>query len=198
MAIQVAEVLGWSGTVVPAVRYAGTTIDIVIRINEGELLRRGPLGAVLDRALLAALMELPLGIEIPLNQLRPEQLLALRIDGDGLVEWTPGGVRRTYEPVCEVTGVLATGPHLRKVVDEVSAFSGYSLRVAYGTRRQCSALRDRAMHLGVGLVAFGEPALVVVAGPEPRGIRSTPSRWQFCEIAFQRCAENVSERAATR
>lgn len=195
---EVSQALGWEGAVVSAVRYAGTTVDVVTRVNHAELERRGSLGAVLDRALLRVLMELPKGVEIPLEVLSPEHVLTLRIDGDGLVEWTPRGVRRTYEPACEVTGILATGRQLRRAVDEVSTFSGFSLRASYGTPRQCAAVRDRAAHFGVGLVAVDDGQPTVIALPERRGIRPSPSRWEFCELAYVWWSENLNEPVTTR
>ncbi len=192
-----AGALGWAGTVIPALEYAGSLIDVVARINEPELARRRRPDPVVDRALLRTLMELPSGIEIPLDALSIEHLVTLQIDGDGLVEWTERGVRRTYEPACEVVGVLATGRHLRQAIDDVSAFSGYSLRAAYGTLPQCEALRGRAATFGVGLVATGEPGPIVVGAPERRGIRPTPSRWRFCELVYKRWNSDLSETAAT-
>ncbi len=198
LADEAAGALGWAGTVVPALEYAGALIDVVARINEPELERRSRPDPVVDRALLRTLMELPSGIEIPLDALGNEHLVTLQLDGDGLVEWTGHGVRRTYEPACEVVGVLATGRHLRQAVDDVSAFSGYSLRAVYGTLRQCEALRGRAATFGVGLVATGELGPIVVGAPERRGTRPTPSRWRFCELVYERWSSDLSETAATR
>lgn len=197
-ASEAAGALGWAGMIVPAVEYADALIDVVARINETELERRSRPDPILDRALLRALMELPAGIEIPLDALRPDDVLALQIDGDGLVEWTKRGVRRTYEPACELVGVLANGPRLRQAVDDVSAFSGYTLRAAHGTLRQCAALRDHTARFGVGLVVTGEQGPIVVAAPERRGIRPSRSRWRFCELVYERWAGDLSEPAATR
>ena len=70
-ASEAAGALGWAGMIVPAVEYADALIDVVARINETELERRSRPDPILDRALLRALMELPAGIEIPLDALRP-------------------------------------------------------------------------------------------------------------------------------
>ena len=167
-ASEAAGALGWAGMIVPAVEYADALIDVVARIDETELERRSRPRSNPRPGPLRALMELPAGIEIPLDTLRPDDVLALQIDGDGLVEWTKRGVRRTYEPACELVGVLANGPRLRQAVDDVSAFSGYTLRAAHGTLRQCAALRDPhgAIRGGVGRNWR--------TGPHRRGCTRTP------------------------
>jgi hypothetical protein len=192
----VAHVLGWTGTVVSAVEYAGQEVDVVVRFNDSELSRRDCSEAVLDRALLRALMELPLGIEVPCASLRAEHLVALQLGGDDLVEWTQLGIRRTFQPACEVIGIMATSHDLGEALRDVSALSGFALRAVWGPRRSCGRLLNRATQLGVGLVASGEGDPIVVATPERRGIRPSPSRWRFSELAYERWARNLTEPAA--
>jgi hypothetical protein len=193
-----AATLGWDGIVVQGIESAGTVVDAVVVMNEGALERRHHSDPVLDRAVLRALMELPSGIAIPLNALAPQHLLALKTEGDGLVEWTAHGVLRTYEPACDLVGILATDQHLRLVVDQVSAFSGYALRSAYGTRRQCAALRSQATQFGVGLVAVGAGDPMVIVEPQRRGIRPSVSRWRFCEVVYETWTNRLNAPAATR
>ena len=168
LADEAAGALGWAGTVVPALEYAGALIDVVARINEPELKRRSRPDPVVDRALLRTLMELPSGIEIPLDALSTEHLVTLQIDGDGLVEWTGHGVRRTYEPACDGGGcpgdrpASATGGRRRLGVLRLFAPGG--LRHAPAMRSSPGPRCD----LRGGLGGYGR------AGPDRRGRTRAP------------------------
>jgi hypothetical protein len=195
--VAVAEALGWAGMIVSGLEYAGLMIDAVVCLNEGELRRRGVSEPVLDRTLLRALMELPLGVEVPNDALGAEDRVALHLDGSEHVEWTPHGVRRLYQPPCDVIGITTTSEHLPRAINEIASLSGFALRAVHGRRRTCTTASEQAAQLGVGLVATDGEAAVVLTRPERRGIRPSPSRWRFCELLYERSSKGFSESTAT-
>jgi hypothetical protein len=178
--------LGWSGELVKGVECSGYAVDVIVRFNHAELIRRHHGPPVLDRAALRAMMNLPMQLEVPVDVVPTGDLQAIELGGESLVERTASGVRRTYEPACDIVGIIATGQPLSSAVNLVGMFSAYSERAVYGSSRQCGTQAEYAQRFGVGVVICDEQDATVLVQPERRGVRPTSSRWRFCELVYDR------------
>ena len=181
MATVASLALGWRGDLVTAVESSGYTVDVVVRFNSAELVRRDFGPPVLDRAALRAMLSLPAGITVPCTDIPTQDLLALELAESPVVELAGAGVRRLYEPACDIVGILATDRPLRRAVDAVGMFSPFAERSVFGTARQCrtqlrlrQSLRDR----GCG----GRGARCHRPPPTPASERAA----QFSPVAFLR------------
>lgn len=192
MATVASLALGWRGDLVTAVESSGYTVDVVVRFNSAELVRRDFGPPVLDRAALRAMLSLPAGITVPCTDIPTQDLLALELAESPVVELAGAGVRRLYEPACDIVGILATDRPLRRAVDAVGMFSPFAERSVFGTARQCRTQLAYASRFGIGVAAVEEPGATVLLRPQRRSVRPSSARWRFCEQIYEKWLRDLS------
>lgn len=188
-----AEVLGWEGLIVEGVEGADQKVDVIVRPNQRELERRGDTASpILDRSVLRALMELPLGVEVPWNSLKTTDTLVLRLCGDALVQSTAAGVHRVFEPAFDLVGIVAADDALSANISRVTLFGAHAPRAAVGALRSCRRYLATSQRAGVGLVAYDGSEAWVFSSPDRSRVRATSARWRFAELTYKRWLETVS------
>jgi hypothetical protein len=142
------------------------------------------------------MLNLPVGIVVPVEDVSAQDLMALELAEGPLVERTATGLRRHYQPACDIVGILGTGRPLRRALDSVGMFSPFGVRAVFGTERQCRTQLDYACRFGIGIVAVEESGATVLLQPERRGVRPSSARWRFCEQIYETCRPDLSLRSA--
>ena len=180
------------GIAVPdAAQVSGACADAVVAVDLVEHVRRTDLGmgAVGDRGVLHALMCLPLGAAIPVDDLDQVTRDLLRRAPAGCVEWLDvDRVRRRVQPVAQVPLVVVRAATWRSGHRRANAFEPFAPRVVVLSRapRRVEEIAWEADADGIGLWIFrpgGEiDEVVAPASYSCRYVK--PAGWLFGEAAY--------------
>lgn len=189
-----------------AARVAGAVADAVLVVDDVEAARRIRFGlrGVSDLGLLDALMCLPVGAPVAVDDLSPVSRSRLRAAPAGCVEWLAGGtrVRRLLTPALTVDLVVVRAGTWRAGLLRAAAFEPFATRVVL-LPCEPRTLRDIAWQAdaaGIGLwigqadedrpmdtpaAEAGTGEVVQVVGPAPFVRRYVkPAGWRFTERAY--------------
>jgi hypothetical protein len=192
----VASLAGSPGPVIAA-RLRGVDVHCVLELDRGEHERRqaAGVGAISDRHVLNALMELVPGVEVSRASLSGSARRALRREA---AEATTAGSRtvaRLAQPPLSVPLVVVQGTRWARGVDRASRFGPYCARVLSLSRLPADAaeLLLEASYLGVGVACPDNPRVVPFAPFTP--MRFTASSWAFAEAAYAQFLDQTSSTA---
>jgi hypothetical protein len=179
---------GFHGIVVPAISWAGTRFNAIVRPNWDEISRRKRygLGPITDHALLEALASLPMDTEISWEAIDPIVAAFLDSAPEGILEASDTTIRVDLQPPLELVGVFTVSRHWR-ALDQVgvlvtTAPTGVVLR--HRPHRFDEAI-SRAHRFGVGLALLRPGRTEILTWPARR-MRPSPSRRRLLEILFKR------------
>lgn len=184
-----AVAFGMLGEIVRSVRFAGETVDAIVRADRAEHSRRArdSTPPVLDRDLLAALSSLPFGLPVRWDDIDPWERAVLSAAPTGLVRETPSGVMRLYRPVLRVEGVLITTAKRWQAAVTSAAWFWCDARravVLTGQQRDMSKAVARAERHGVGLGVLGGNEVNVLVPPADVSPVLGPRHWRFLEACY--------------
>jgi hypothetical protein len=171
----------------------GVSALVRYRLDEHEVARRADsrLGALSSPDVLNLLLDLPLGLPVPVASLTTWERSALRGMPRGAVSITKGEVTR--EAVAPVVVDLAIVPARtwRTGLHDAGRFAPFCARLMVLGKppKDLAELNRQAGFYGIGVaVADGaEPQLLVA--PEPfRRLRFTVASWQFLEHVYRQVA----------
>jgi len=172
----------------------GRSYIVGLRPDLGEHLRRREmdLGAVTSTGLLHALWELPYGIPLPPQALRPMDCVTLEHEGSGWVEERDDGLVRTYQPAGIVRSVAVSDRSLIRAVHKAATHrptirrTAIWLRPTGGNPPAAEASLLRAASLGVGVLAVGGGHVSELVRPAD-AISGRPAvfRWWQAELAYR-------------
>lgn len=173
-------------------RAAGAVADAVIDVDGAEDARRSAigLGGVTSLGLLDALMCLPAGADVPVEDIGETALWFLRRAPVGVVIWSPDicRVRRLAVPVVAVPLVLVCTGAWRGGLRRASAFEPFAQRVLLLDRMPISWPNSawEAAAIGVGVWARqSDGRIVELVAPAAFEQRFTkPAGWRFRERAY--------------
>ncbi len=168
----------------------GTSALVRYRFEDQEVARRKAsyLKAISSPDVLNLLLDLPLGLPVPVKSLTRWERLALRAAPTGAVSIANGEVTR--QAVAPITVDLAIVParSWRAGLHAAGRFAPFCARVIVlgSPPRDFDALRAQADFYGIGVAVadHAEPQLIVM--PEAfRRNRFTAAGWQFLEGVYQ-------------
>ena len=190
-----AQAFGFAGDVVEISLPAGP-VAVTVRLDEHEHERRARvgLGAITDREVVTALWELPHAMRVEQSAVpawaRPllDRAPAAAVVTDG------GSLIRESRPPLTVSGVLAVGPSLERLVRRVGQLSAVASMAVVVQRDVDPAdpwMLNAAVY-GVGVARSRNGRLAAVS--EPKHIIPTLGayRWWICELAYKEIAESVT------
>ncbi len=174
-----------------AAQVSGACADAVVTVDTTEHARRNELGmgAADDRGLLHALMCLPLGAAIPVDDLDQVTRDLLRRAPAGCVEWLAvDRVRRCVQPVAQVPLVVVRAATWRPAHRRANAFEPFAPRVVVLSRapRRVEGIAWEADADGIGLwISRPDGEIDEVLAPVPYSCRYIkPAGWLFGEAAY--------------
>lgn len=187
---QAADQFGFTGQLVPGVRFATSTVTAVAQPNLSEIARRNVvgLGPVLNARLLEALAALPLGWPVAWMELDRVTRAVLQEAPPGIVEWSADQAVRRWCPAVTLNGVLRTTSEWRTGMRLVSAFAPDAPRGLLVTRppQRLSELLEEAELLGIGVMVLDDTdqgQLVAAPLKEPC-VDPGPRHWRLLETVF--------------
>ena len=171
-------------------RVSGATAGAVVRIDAVEHRRRAGLAGVDDLGLLDALMDLPIGAEVPVYHIGAVARAHLRASPPGCVDWLAAGavVRRLLVPAATVELIVVRTDRWPRGLARAAAFEPFATRVVL-LQCQPRAVADIAWEAdaaGVGLwlrQTDGEITEIVPPAPFVRRYVK-PAGWRFTERAY--------------
>ena len=171
-------------------RVSGATADAVVTIDAVEHRRRAGLAGVDDLGLLDALMDLPIGAEVPVYHIGAVARAHLRASPPGCVDWLSAGavVRRLLVPAATVELIVVRADCWPRGLARAAAFEPFATRVVL-LQCQPRAVADIAWEAdaaGVGLwlrQTDGEITEIVPPAPFVRRYVK-PAGWRFTERAY--------------
>jgi hypothetical protein len=116
-----------------------------------------------------------------------------------LVEEVVGGVRRRVGPPVSVTGALATGRVLRRLlarVGQLSAIAPMAVLVHGEVEPTDAALLDAVLY-GIGVAAEVGGQRKALVEPEPVETFSGPFQWWVSELAYRELAPELDQSEPT-
>lgn len=179
------------------VRMFGHRAWVAYRRHEQEWARRSrcDVGAVEDISTLAVLMELPVGIPVPLSCLHPTDRRVLRQLPDGIVHYEENAVVRDLDRV--ITLLLAIVPGDEDWASAAGAASGFAVHcprlvaLSRPADRAAGVVHDVSQY-GIGVVAGGSnPRVLAEPAPMPEW-RFTPGGWGFDEEIYAQVRPGAS------
>jgi hypothetical protein len=183
-----AALMGFQGTVVEDVHFAGTVVWAMVDIDQEEHHRRleQGLSSVEDRYLWEVLANLPYRTPIQWSALDPVQAAVLDVAPKGVVESNGDTLCRLIRPAAWLNGVVVHGHDWKSAVDLASRFSAQCSRAALlDADRASSAATRYASELGVGLAFADKFEVHLVASPSPPTRRlAGPRLFRLQEAAY--------------
>jgi hypothetical protein len=186
----IAELLGFSGDLVPDVEHAGRSFAAAVIPDMEEIERRmsADESAILDRYVLAALFQLPEGQWIPRGGLDPVIQGVLDTVPWSAVVNTRTEVMRVWRPALRVAGVIVEATSWQKGLERAGRFAPDARRACVlPLSRLDRAAIEECLQYGVGAVltrSSESPRVVVSASTQIRG-RPSPRHWQFLESVYE-------------
>lgn len=183
-----AHVFGLEGRLV-RLRLEEGPVHLTARIHEAEHARRCDYGieALTDRGLVTALWEVPRDEVADPATIPSWAIQRLNKAGGSLVKEGPGGVRRQVGPPATVTGVLASGRVLSRLlvrVGQLSAIAPMAVILHGEVEPTDAALLDAALY-GVGVITKVRGQREVLLFPEPVEEDDGPFPWWISELAYR-------------
>jgi hypothetical protein len=175
-----------------AARVSGAVADAVLEVDRREHDRRVEcgLGGVEEIGILDALMCMPTGAALPLEDFRPVALRHLRRAPYGCLVWSEDGseVRRLLNPVCSVSLVVVRAAGWRSGLWRAAAFEPFARRVVV-LDRPSKKVREYAWEAdasGTGLwIEHSDNLVEQIVPPGDFVLRYVkPARWRFRERAY--------------
>lgn len=163
------------------------------RLNEHEVTRRQAqqLGSISSPDVLDLLMDLPLGLPVPIKSLTLWERSALRSAPPGAVSIAAGEVTREAVAPVAVDFAIVPARTWRAGLETAGRFAPFCMRIMVLNRRPRneSDVRVEASFYGVGVVVADQRGADVLAEPALfRRRRFTVAGWQFLENVYQRVA----------
>ena len=196
---QSAEAFGFAGEVVKISLPVGP-VAVTVSIDEHEHARRARvgLGAITDREVVTALWELPHAMRVQQSAIpawaRPllDRAPTTAVIADG------GSLIRESRPPLTVSGVLAVGHSLERLVRRVGQLSAVA-SMAVVVQRDVDPVDPwmlNAALYGVGVARSRNGVLTSVS--EPKHIIPTLGayRWWICELAYKQITASVASQPA--
>ena len=147
--------------------------------------RREGVGAMTSTGLLSGLWELPAGVAVPAEALRPERVRRLRAAPSAAVE-TEDGFVRSYSPPGVVLAVAFAGGRADRVLGQAIRFTPIVRRFAIvGSASLSRRVVNAAAEWGIGLlqITSDEVRVVVEGAPAELGMPHV-YRWWLAENAY--------------
>jgi hypothetical protein len=183
--------MGLTGLPVLGVPYAGTSVHVLITVDDKESERRAQhgLGTLCDELALEALVSLPLEAPVPVESVDPIRRIVIDGCPRGVVDVADGCYVRRWRPACkiEATFAFATLGGWLSPLERLSTTVGLADRylVMPGAPRRSTV--DRAGRVGVGIVQSNlTGGTRLLLPPAPRPPRLGVRRWRFLEAAYGR------------
>ncbi len=163
------------------------------RLNEQEVTRRQArqLGSISSPDILDLLMDLPLGLPVPMKSLTRRERSALRSAPPGAVSIADGEVTREAVAPVAVDFAIVPARTWRAGLEIAGRFAPFCMRIMVLNRRPCNDndVRSEASYYGIGVVVADQRGTDVLAEPAPfRRRRFTVAGWQFLENVYHRVA----------
>ena len=175
-----------------AARMSGAVADAVVGLDIREHARRVGcgLGGVEELGILDALMCMPTGAAVLVEDFRPVALRHLRRAPYGCVAWSEDAsrVRRLLNPACSVSLVVVRATSWRAGLRRAAAFEPFARRVVV-LNRPCKKVQDYAWEAdaaGTGLwIEHSDGQVEQIVPPADFVLRYVkPARWRFRERAY--------------
>ena len=183
------KALGFKGQLVTGVRLDAATVDLTVRWNvwEMERRRRGGLPALTNLETLELLESLPYGYPVPPDGFQHFERVEMDALGGQVVETTPAGYVRRWQPILDVTGIFLRSQEWRASLYAVSVFAGDAPRAVIVERRPRNwrELVTAARKVGVGIACMTNGGAAVLVPPERHLARADALYWQLCEQVYE-------------
>ena len=189
---EAARSLGRSGQIVPEVVFAGVRVDTLVELNRAEHIRRKSheLGAVVDRNLWEALLDMPIGQPVPLKALDPIKKALLDGSDPGIARFSSTHVIRELDAPLRPLAVFKKCRDWGTGLEAVSRFSGVvSLRAVMLEIKPGAAALDEMESLGVGVILLRENRAQLLVAPAPTLPLFGSFYFRFLEVTYGRWAE---------
>lgn len=189
-----AQAFGFKGILV-RLEFPAGHVHLAVNLDEGEHSRRAQegLGAITDRELVTALWELPHAVEVPRASVPSEVLAVLDQAPVSAVEAEGGSLVRKSCPPLAVSGVLAIGRNLERLlvrVGQLSAVASMAVVVQHDVDPADPWMLNASLY-GVGVASSAHGDLVPVSAPEPVTPTLGPFMWWVAEKAYEQVAASV-------
>lgn len=181
-----------------AAQISGGHGDAVIALNfdEHERRQREGLGAVVDLALLDALMNLPHGGAIPVSDLADYERAIYERAPKGVVERDADQLVRLLDRPLTVHAVIIRGRGWRNLLGRVSAFGPVCQRIIW-FEHEPHGLSDvswEAEYAGVGVwFERGDKIVEALRPAVHQPLYQKPARWRFEERAYRMYLRSMSQ-----
>jgi hypothetical protein len=166
---------------------AGATGDAVVACDYAEQARRrsAGLGAVTSPWLLDALMNLPVGAPVRVEDLSEDVWERVRAAPRGVAEIDGGWVTRLLSPPLTVVGAVVPGTGWRRPLQRAGLFTPFAQRLIVLSKVPPSRVAWEAEVAGIGVWVSGDGELTELFPPEPFTRRYwKPAGWRFAERAY--------------
>jgi hypothetical protein len=195
MSLTVADlrVFGFGGSLVTERRIRSARVTYILDLDDAELDRRRSrdVGAIVDRATINALWELPADINYPAAALpawvveRARKTPAVDV---GEV------IRRNVRPPLAIRGAVASGARLPTLLDVLGPLSSVCpiAVVLASTPQPHSASFLQAKRFGVGVAVRRDIDLEVVLPPEMHSPELGAYQWHVAEVVYDSIVSEVS------
>jgi hypothetical protein len=171
---------------------AGMRADALVLLDGDESERRAAagLGSVMSLAVLDALMSLPLGCEISLEDLNKREDRILRHAPTGCIDFSSGAVTRALRVPATVAAAVVRGTRWRAALRRAATFSPFTQRIVVLPATPSVAIALEAQVAGVGIWVVGEAGFAEFLAPEPFvPMYFKAAGWRFAENAYQAAAD---------
>ena len=180
-------------------RAAGAHADALVLTADDEVNRRAAtgLGAVTSLPLLDALMTLPAGYAVRVDDLGPRTRGLLQQAPPGVVVFDGNWVLRQLVPPAVVVAAVVRSHGWRRPLSRVGHFAGFAQQILVlpAAPRAGDAVLWEATICGIGVWVCAEGVTRVLLDPAPlRPVRYKAAAWRFAERAWRALRLSASAR----
>jgi hypothetical protein len=196
-----ARVFGFSGDLIKLQLQAGP-VAVTVKLDEQHHVERlrTAVPPVTDRALLRALWELPFELEVPHSVIPKWAEARIEESARSAVRRTRAGYIRVARPPLSITGVVAAGQELNRLLERVgqlSAIAPMGAALTRGVEASDAALLEARL-FGIGVAQFTGDAPSLLAGAEPVHPTAGPFLWWVAELAYEQLLERLIDAGPKR
>lgn len=185
---------GLAGCHSALLRTFGTLAGVVYRSNQAEVARRRAqrVGSFTEMDVLDALMGLPAGLPVALNELTGAERAVVNRAPAGAIEHRGGEVvRRAVAPVSVLFALVAANDW-HAGLKRAGRFAPFCARAMLlpALPPDWDDARTQASYFGIGICTFVDAQLRMFVTPRPYvRRRHSPAQWWFAEEAYRQISE---------
>lgn len=166
--------------------YGAATLSVRVDLVEHERRQNASLGSINSPAVLDLLMQLPVGLPVPVGVLQDRDRRFLCRLQPGIVERAGGEVTRLAVKPVMVELATVVGRVNQRTIGLASGFAPFCSRAIVTTARPSGARLAEADFWGIGVVLECDGVRETLVEPEPwRPMRHTVPGWLFTEQVYR-------------